>query len=399
MRKTLTQAIIIIALFTTIGLQAQVTIGSSTPPRTGVLLDLTEGATTTRGLSMPRVALTKLKPANGTELSASIGGSGNWTLTDHTALAVYNTKADYCAVDPIYEGLYVFDGTEWQYLGQRGTATGIYVVIDARDNETYLARSFDAAGDWMLESMRYKDASINPGAGNNSSTDRFYIYPNGNPGTPSTAPITWKKTQGLLYTYAAATLGEQDAVIVNQSQISGSVPGTDEVENSGPSGAAPHKYLQGICPSGWHLPSDREWNELEKEIYEHADKYSQYAPGYLSGWSGGAWSSSWETTGGNRGSSPEGHGIAMKSGCGLPGQSNPSGKSLPAEQGGFDALLTGYASDGLMHDYGDNGYFLSASSFTNTRMMSRYVSHNNSLVFRMFSYRNYLYSVRCKKNE
>src|SRR4030042_2170348 len=47
-----------------------------------------------------------------------------------------------------------------------------------------------------------------------------------------------KSTWGLLYTWAA---------VMNDAEASDSIP-------SG---------VQGVCPDGWHLPSDAEWKELE----------------------------------------------------------------------------------------------------------------------------------------
>ena len=46
-----------------------------------------------------------------------------------------------------------------------------------------------------------------------------------------------KLYDGALYTYAAATNGD----------------------NSG-------NNVQGVCPTGWHLPSDEEWKTLEMEL-------------------------------------------------------------------------------------------------------------------------------------
>ena len=47
------------------------------------------------------------------------------------------------------------------------------------------------------------------------------------------------------------------------------------------------EMIQGVCPSGWHLPSDEEWKQLELELgmsQEMADKYEwrgTYQGGYL----------------------------------------------------------------------------------------------------------------------
>ncbi|NDV70102.1 FISUMP domain-containing protein [Dysgonomonas sp. 25] len=405
-RTILTQAIIILAfLTTTIGLHGQVTIGSNTPPRAGALLDLTEGATTTHGLNMPRVELTNLKPTTPAELSASIGGSGNWVLNDHTALAVYNTKADHCAVDPIYEGLYVFDGTEWQLIGQPGISAAVYEVIDPRDNQVYLARNFGStAGDWMLENLRYEPKAADGYTGyrhdagmiSSPYTDKYWAYPwkgpTGTGGTyyPTQAQADWDPQMGILYNWYAATNGENSET-VDQGQIAGTVPGANEVEvKKETSPGAKDGKIRGICPPNWHVPTDREWNELEKELTEHASSYSATA--------NSTWSSTWETTAGGRGPTL---GEAMKSECELPGHNygSPNGKSFSTARGGFNVVLTGYAGTAKALDYGYIGYFWSASAYSSYNAWVRSVRRSLAFAGRGQTGCGSLFSVRCKKND
>ncbi|NDV70117.1 FISUMP domain-containing protein [Dysgonomonas sp. 25] len=421
-RTILTQAILILAfLTTTIGLQAQVTIGSNQPPMKGALLDLTEGITTTKGLNLPRVELMNLKPITPAELSASIGGTGNWVLNDHIALVVYNTKADRCAIpEAIYEGLYVFDGIEWQYLGKKPESSpDVYYYEDLRPqllgSQTYPYRQFGNAGIWMIENIRYipTDNSITASAGNYSYTSKFYIYPNGDPYSAATAPATWNERQGLLYTYSAATLGKQDGVNQEQAQVAGTIPGVDEIESVYESSVgAKDGKIQGICPPNWHIPSDREWNELEKELYENAGKYSTYTIDELKNttiWNplpnAGNWNSAWEITIGYRGSSGSGgHGLAIQSECILQGSTfgNTGGKSLSTAQGGFNAMPVGFAYGGLTNGYGAQIRFWSASAYTNIfNAWLHYINnkqHYSQQIHRTADSRYGLYSVRCKKD-
>jgi len=62
-------------------------------------------------------------------------------------------------------------------------------------------------------------------------TTKYYFYYNDNPGY-------LEDGYGLLYTWAAVMNGETSS---------------DNI----PSG------VQGVCPTGWHVPSDAEWKELE----------------------------------------------------------------------------------------------------------------------------------------
>ncbi|NDV69098.1 FISUMP domain-containing protein [Dysgonomonas sp. 25] len=421
-QKILTQAIILLALFTTAtALQAQVTIGSSTPPRVGALLDLTEGATTTHGLNMPRVELIKLKPTNGAELAASIGGTGNWILADHTALAVYNTKADKCAMpEPIYKGLYVFDGAEWQYLGKKPEPSPeVHTFTDPRDNNTYRYRNFGAiAGDWMLENLRYIPKAADGFTGFTHTavaapapyTAKYWCYPwkgDGSANPPYNAlqaEADWEPRIGIAYNWPAATNGENTST-VDQGQVSGSTPGANEVETVKESSLnAKDGKIRGICPVNWHVPSDREWNELEKELYNNAHLYSQYKDDGSDDFAPTIWQSSWETIPSWRGStSAKGHGVVMKSECAPPGSTlgSPGGKSLSAAQGGFDALLVG--ANGSAGTFGEIAPFWSASAGDNTHGWCRSTApiSISSLIMqvgRIKAGKVPLYPVRCKKD-
>jgi uncharacterized protein (TIGR02145 family) len=91
---------------------------------------------------------------------------------------------------------------------------------DARDGEVYCQVTIGNQT-WMAENLRYDVLGA-------ASLDTL------NPSNPSTS-------YGRLYDWVT---------IMNGAASS----------NGNPSG------VQGICPNGWHLPSDDEWNELELEL-------------------------------------------------------------------------------------------------------------------------------------
>ncbi|NDV69312.1 hypothetical protein D0T66_10440 [Dysgonomonas sp. 25] len=106
----MTQAIIILALFMTIGLHGQVTIGSNQPPVAGALLDLKEDGTTKKGLGLPRVELQsykKLKMGAAAEITGTLA-------TEHAGLIVYNTLDQPECGTPT--GLFVWEGAQWMQL-------------------------------------------------------------------------------------------------------------------------------------------------------------------------------------------------------------------------------------------------------------------------------------------
>ncbi len=114
-----------------------------------------------------------------------------------------------------------------------GTEAGKFT--DSRDGNDY---NWIQIGNqiWMSENMKYLPAVSPPTVG--SYTDPYY-YVHGYEGTSvSSAKSTSNyNTYGVLYNWPAAMAGA-----------------TSSIDN--PSG------VQGVCPSGWHLPSIAEWIEL-----------------------------------------------------------------------------------------------------------------------------------------
>ncbi|MCR4964557.1 MAG: fibrobacter succinogenes major paralogous domain-containing protein [Bacteroidales bacterium] len=89
---------------------------------------------------------------------------------------------------------------------------------------------------WMRENLRvtrYADGSMLMPGNENAMTGHCYVFPNGNE--------SLVQKYGLLYTWATAMRDHETS---------------EEV----PSG------VQGICPDGWHLPSNFEWMNLEDVV-------------------------------------------------------------------------------------------------------------------------------------
>ena len=89
---------------------------------------------------------------------------------------------------------------------------------------------------WMRENLRttkYADGNaISYGNGSSTTVGHWY-YPNNN--------AVNKPTYGLLYNWKAVR------------------------RNSGASAENP-SGVQGICPDGWHVPSDAEWKQMERYV-------------------------------------------------------------------------------------------------------------------------------------
>lgn len=375
---------------------AQITIGSEVIPEKGAILDLKQedkpdgSVNSTKGLGLPRVILKTLTLSEGkTSLASTIDeATGDWDPEDHIGLVIYNVQpkgeVELCPVDPIFdeliaEGPYVWDGNEWQYLGMtQSTSVGpdvVEYVEDNRDGDRYPYSAFgdpsdpdNFAGYWMLENARFIDHTMlnftkegGHGGAEPDIKDRYYLYPNDYWGNSTGAkPETWRPNQGLLYTYSAATLGGQDAIW--QKEGIGS-----QGQEAGPIETTP--IIQGVCPEGWHVPTDREWNMLAKVIFNNPEKYSSYAPSFGLDPNSVQWDSDLEVGEPNDptfqgvadGENKIGLGIAMLSPCsplvinnGQIDRDTSVGKSKSSLAGGFNVLLVGGITFGSISDPKDS---------------------------------------------
>lgn len=434
-------------------LKGQVTIGSEISPNEGALLDLKEyeptkdTSTSNKGILLPRVKLTNLIPATDEEFAASIGSTGDWNRKEHIGLLVYNVNEDLCRDgQSIYKKAYVWDGTEWKVLGSTEVlGPDVYRFTDSRDGQSYLARNFGEAGDWMLENLAYVPNDSDPGFSGFkedpytsliNKDSKLYGYP-----TPmdviytiGTIPDTWKKEYGILYSWHAAT-NDENLSSAEQGQVDATeVPGPNEVETL-------FGKIRGICPEGWHLPSDREWNKLEKQIYNNISDYScNQATDVLTP---SEWNPIWEWgTGidgvgwrGSRTQVPLGWAMINAVAEGVPGHGNamklptyPEGKvalitnqyvpeqktygrSISAVDGGFAVWLVGSLTGGvdtkpnspLSFGYGGSVYFWTSScrdSNQSSYVWARLFSAATSAVYRdSLQLKGRLNPVRCVKDK
>lgn len=107
--------------------------------------------------------------------------------------------------------------------------------IDNRDGTIY---SFVTIGEqvWMRENLKYLPEVIDPSA--SSFIDPFfYVYDYHGTNTEAAKATESYQTYGVLYNWPAAMNGQESS-------------------DDNPSG------VQGVCPTGWHLPSDAEWTQL-----------------------------------------------------------------------------------------------------------------------------------------
>ncbi|MBI9067324.1 MAG: hypothetical protein JEZ09_08530, partial [Salinivirgaceae bacterium] len=214
--------------------------------------------------------------------------------------------------------------------GQTGTLTDI-------DGTSYNWVGIGAQA-WMAENLKvahYSNGDVIPLVTDNSAwalleyyNDAYCYYDNNS-----------SSQYGALYTWAAA-----------MKKASSS--------SANPSG------VQGVCPTGWHLPSNNEWIELRDYIGEdgHSDT----------------------------------EGAALKASSGW----NNGGNGT--DDYGFSALPGGYRDrgyyGGLFHDIGDTGYWWSSTERNTSETYFYYLSHLSSTLMRSDVDKSRGSSVRCVKD-
>jgi uncharacterized protein (TIGR02145 family) len=216
---------------------------------------------------------------------------------------------------------------------------------------------------WMAANMDV-GTMINGSANqNNDSQVEKYCYNN----TPANCT-----TYGGLYQWAEA-LGTVYAN--NGANYTGSWATCDLCGSDG---------RQGICPSGYHIPTDLEWSRYEWCVENNI------AP------SGVTPLSTFQTTYGWRGStsSTEGPGAKLKAS----NSNSPDWDGTNAS--GFTALPAGYRNfvGGTFSVIGLNAYFWLATENTATTAWCRYLVSGNWQSGRGDTVKTYGFSVRCLQN-
>jgi len=386
----------------------QVTIGDVEKPVGGAILQLknisgiTDGtANSTKGMMLPRVKLTTIS-----SLSDIHQGTGNEESL--TGLWIYNTNI-FCENDKINDyGMYVWNGKQWTSLNEMNnfdqSSSNVWVTKD-RENNSFRAARFGNQI-WMVDNLAVKSYDSESGVtvtlpttpnGITLQYDNISLgYPAPNP-TPNPIPTgstgalngsdTYYydnfKEYGILYTWMAATgsknskyyKGMVNYTPIDQQSTSLSTIGNNEVEKIEPKG-----YIQGICPNGWHLPSDREWNMLTKEIFENPQNYSYITKEEQEAWITNTWDDAlsfipldkdalniYENTGVN--STTSNLALAMKRPCDIaysPSVKLRNGRGFLAANGGFNMIPAGsiYSS---VTSYGNMAkYWSSSLSYNST---------------------------------
>ncbi|MDR0680446.1 MAG: fibrobacter succinogenes major paralogous domain-containing protein [Dysgonamonadaceae bacterium] len=265
-------------------------------------------------------------------------------------------------------------------VGDRDECSPIAGLADAEGNR-YTVSKFGGVC-WMTQNLR-STYTLQGNLKQEISEDRnidndynaiSYYYPYANQLTFEANP-----EYGLLYTWGAANIGTASTEAVN---------------------AFPNKSSdrQGICPDGWVIPSDYDWNRLEEEIATNPSLYSTETTPFL-------WDEMYEGMTGWR--PDEGNftrprwGRTMKSPTKVVSH---GGATITSTNGvsntdgtGFNALLLGYLVNGIVTSYSTYTYLWSGSAGNATVAWRRSLRDSNSGVLHNTISKSYQLSVRCKK--
>ncbi|MFK5855186.1 MAG: fibrobacter succinogenes major paralogous domain-containing protein [Bacteroidota bacterium] len=130
---------------------------------------------------------------------------------------------------------------------------------------------------------------------------------------------------------------------------------------------------QGICPDGWHLPTDEEWKTMEMQLGMSQSQADD------TDWRGTDEGGKMKETGTTHWNTPN------------TGATNTSG---------FTALPGGncYSPSGTFYKFGQYGFWWSSTEFSGTAAWHRVLGYNYPYVYRYGSGHSYGYNVRCIKN-
>lgn len=199
---------------------------------------------------------------------------------------------------------------------------------------------------WLKENMRtthYADGTAIPAGGpyTNDTLPYYFDY------SSSAIPLTQR---GYLYNWPAAM-------------------------RAAPSSSANPSGVQGICPTGWHVPSDAEWTQLTDYVSSQSEYLCSNNTVFIAkvlasttGWVSSSYS------------------------CAVGNEQNLNNSTS------FGAIPAGYKYNLGFTNSGKYAYFWSSTEASSGNAWYRYLNYNYTYVYRNNYDKNYGFSVRCLRN-
>jgi uncharacterized protein (TIGR02145 family) len=272
---------------------------------------------------------------------------GDYGYNAELSLFIYNTTTD------CYE-FYAYG--DWHEIACYVDACGNEIsFIDSRDSKEY---NIVAIGNqcWMEENLNY-GTYVTIATGQGGAGTQKYCY------SDNTANCT---TYGGLYEWTEVMNGSSSCNGTGESQPVCSLP------------------AQGICPSGWHLPSHYEWTALERAVCTSGSCVADFPyDSTTTGWIGTI-----------EGSKLAGNESLWTNGI-LDGNGTPLAYFNEYE---FTALPGGYSWSGSFSNVANYGDWWSSTEYDSTRAWRRYLGFSMANVYRHRSDKVFGFSVRCLKD-
>ena len=212
--------------------------------------------------------------------------------------------------------------------------------IDPRDSNIYPTVQIGNQC-WMAKNLAYLPSVVGPATGS-KTTPYYYVYDyHGTDDSEAKATSNYT-TYGVLYNWPAAMNGQTG------------------------------EGVQGICPSGWHLPTDAEYKTLEMSLGMTQDQAD------VTGWRG-------TDEGGKLKEAGTTHWLSPNTGA--------------TNSSGFTALPAGYRfTYGSFSYIGDYTHFWTSSAVEGDNACFRSLKSSSSMVDRLDCYRGLGFSVRCLRD-
>ena len=199
---------------------------------------------------------------------------------------------------------------------------------------------------WMKENLRtthYADGTAIPAGGSNTSATAPYYYNY----TSSNFPLAQR---GYLYNWPAAMHGATSS-------------------SSNPSN------VQGVCPTGWHLPSDAEWTQLTDYVGSQSEYICDGSCIYIA--KALVFAEGWDNS---------------STYCAV-GNSQMTNNAT-----GFSAVPAGHSNGAYFFFAGNNANFWSSSEYGSDLMYNRQLNYDLAYVLRQGCGKDIGFSVRCLRD-
>lgn len=314
-----------------------------------------------------------------------------------------------------------------------GVAHPISTIAWHKDQggRTFFSADFGSAGRWMINNLavdkydpRRSDGSTidtrdilerrySTGTAPEVAYDPSYVFPTDQASEIADIDddVVFQSNQRYGYMYNWTAISKNKGVIFDVKAPDPITGDTGHRYADLPSEiGTDHAKIQGICPYGWHVPSDKEWTILENEIIHNTSLYSSTSdidPSQEERFDPNNTTTDREMLT---------HGLPMKDMCQPYGDflaSQPEGTRFKPTQGtsnimsptrraGFNLLLPGVASTkagGTISFFGWMANYWSSSTINKGQVMGRLMQYTTDVMTRGQVAKSTLLPVRCKKDE